>query len=62
MVICVWMETQHLFVFHRYKLLVNLHSPGVSNREQTVVLLDMIGAKEDQYQLGLNKVLSWSFM
>lgn len=50
-----------MFVFYRYKLLVTLHSTEASDRAQTVALLDMTGAEEGQYQLGLTKVLSWSF-
>lgn len=45
-----------MFIFHRYVVLLTQRTSDVSDREQTVVLLDMIGAEEGQYQLGLTKV------
>ncbi|XP_029682418.1 unconventional myosin-XV [Takifugu rubripes] len=44
------------YFMERYKLLVTLHSTEASDRAQTVALLDMTGAEEGQYQLGLTKV------
>lgn len=45
---------------YRYKVLLALHCTEASDRAQTVALLEMIGAEEGQYQLGLTKVLSCS--
>lgn len=50
------------FVFHRYGVLLSQRMSEVSDREQTVALLDMFGAEEGQYQLGLTKVLICPFV
>lgn len=48
-------------LFHRYGVLLSQRMSEVSDREQTVALLDMVGAEEGQYQLGLTKVPNCPF-
>lgn len=46
----------------RYGVLLTQRLNEVSDREQTVSLLNMVGAEEGQYQLGLTKVPGFPFM
>ena len=43
-------------VFGRYGVLLSQRLSEVSDKEQSLALLDMVGAEEGQYQLGLTKV------
>lgn len=45
-------------MFCRYKVLLPPRSLEASDRAQTAALLEMVGAEEGQFQLGLTKVLS----
>ncbi|XP_049916791.1 unconventional myosin-XVB [Epinephelus moara] len=47
---------QYSYFMERYGVLLSQRLPEVSDREQSVVLLDMVGAEEGQYQLGLTKL------
>ncbi|XP_056152663.1 unconventional myosin-XV [Lampris incognitus] len=44
------------YFMERYGVLLGQRSAQVSDREQTVTLLEMLGAEEGQYQLGITKV------
>ncbi|XP_075313230.1 unconventional myosin-XVB [Odontesthes bonariensis] len=47
---------QYSFFIERYGVLLNQRLSDLTDRELTVSLLDMAGAEEGQYQLGLTKV------
>ncbi|XP_044034497.1 unconventional myosin-XV [Siniperca chuatsi] len=47
---------QYSYFIERYGVLLTQRLSEVSDREQAVALLDMAGAEEGQYQLGLTKV------
>ncbi|XP_058477092.1 unconventional myosin-XV [Solea solea] len=47
---------QYHYFIERYGVLLNLREVEQSDREQTVALLDMIGAEDEHYRLGLTKV------
>ncbi|KAK2885172.1 hypothetical protein Q8A73_021646 [Channa argus] len=47
---------QYSYFIERYGALLTERFIEESNREQTVVLLEMFGAEKEQYQLGLTKV------
>ncbi|XP_041829381.1 unconventional myosin-XV [Melanotaenia boesemani] len=47
---------QYSYFIQRYGVLLNQRSSDLSDRELTVALLDIVGAEEGQYQLGLTKV------
>ncbi|XP_032358687.1 unconventional myosin-XVB [Etheostoma spectabile] len=44
------------YFIERYGVLLTQRLSGVSNKEQSLALLDMVGAEEGQYQLGLTKL------
>ncbi|KAM4623634.1 unconventional myosin-XVB [Polymixia lowei] len=46
----------YTYFMERYGVLLPQRSTQFSDREQTVALLEMLGAEEGQYQLGLTKV------
>lgn len=50
--------TTCIMFFCRYGVLLTQPLCEVSDREQTVALLDLVGAEDEQYQLGMTKVLN----
>lgn len=60
----LWLQrwAKSIMFFHRYAVLLTQRLCEASDREQTVALLDMVGAEEGHYQLGLTKVPSCAFM
>ena len=46
----------------RYGVLLNQQPSGLLDSDLTLALLDVVGAEEGQYQLGLSKVTTCSFM
>lgn len=53
---------QPVFLFDRYGVLLPQRSSEVTDREHTLALVNMVGAEEGQYQLGLTKVPNCLFM
>lgn len=51
-----------LCLFDRYGVLLPQRSSEAMDRDHTLALLNLVGAEEGQYQLGLTKVPNFLFM